>query len=64
MSTAVLDAPTPLFLHGRRPTLEELLEGRWRAAHADGEAACPVCEAPMCVEGEQARCGGCGATLS
>ena len=64
MSTAVLEAPTALFARGRRPTLEELLEGRWRAAHADGEAACPVCEAPMRLEDEQAHCGGCGATLS
>jgi len=37
MSTAVLEAPTPLFIRGRRPTLEELLEGRWRAAHTDGD---------------------------
>jgi hypothetical protein len=64
MSTALLDAPTALFTRGRRPTLEELLEGRWRAAHADGETACPLCEAPMRLEGEQARCGGCGATLA
>jgi hypothetical protein len=64
MSTAVLEAPTALFARGRRPTLEELLEGRWRAAHADGEAACPVCEAPMRLEDERAHCGGCGATLS
>jgi hypothetical protein len=64
MSTALLDAPTALLTRGRRPTLEELLEGRWRAAHADGETACPVCEAPMRLEGEQARCGGCGATLA
>jgi hypothetical protein len=64
MSGAVLEAPTPLFARGRRPTLEELLEGRWRAAHADGEADCPVCEAPMRLEGERARCDGCGATLT
>jgi hypothetical protein len=64
MSPAVLEAPTPVFTRGRGPTLEELLEGRWRAAHSDGEAACPVCEAPMQLEGEQARCGGCGATLA
>ena len=64
MSAAVLEAPTPLFTRGRRPTLEELLEGRWRAAHAHGEADCPVCEAPMRLEGEQARCDACGATLT
>ena len=64
MSAAVLEAPAPLFARGRRPTLEELLEGTWRAAHADGETECPVCEAPMRLEGEQARCGGCGARLS
>ena len=32
--------------------------------HAEGEAECPVCEAPMRLEGEQARCGGCGTTLT
>jgi hypothetical protein len=64
MSAAVLEAPTPLLTRGRRPTLEELLEGRWRAVHAEGEAECPVCEAPMKLEGEQARCGGCGTTLA
>jgi hypothetical protein len=64
MSAAVLEAPTLLFARRRRPTLEELLEGRWRAVHAEGEADCPVCEAPMRLEGEQARCGGCGATLT
>jgi len=64
MSAAVLEAPTPLLAGGRRPTLEELLEGRWRAARADGEAECPVCQAAMHPEGEQARCGGCGTTLA
>jgi hypothetical protein len=64
MSGAVLEAPTALFARGRRPTLEELLEGRWRAARTDGEADCPVCEAPMRLEGEQARCDGCGTTLT
>ena len=48
---------------GRRPTLEELLESRWRAVNAEGEADCPVCHATMHLEGEQARCGGCGAAL-
>jgi len=65
MSTALLEAPTPLFAAagGRRPTLEELLESRWRTVHADGEAECPVCQATMHLEGEQARCGGCGTAL-
>ena len=67
MSSALLDAPTSLFAAGpaggRRPTLEELLEGRWRNVHADGEADCPVCGAGMHLEAEQARCRGCGTAL-
>jgi hypothetical protein len=72
MSSAVLEAPTTPFAAagrarsagGRRTTLEELLDGRWRAAHAEGSADCPVCEARMRLEGDQARCGGCGTTLA
>jgi hypothetical protein len=72
MSAALLDAPTTLFASagrggaagGRRATLEELLEGRWRTAHGEGETECPVCEAPMRLEDGQARCSGCGTTLS
>jgi tRNA(Ile2) C34 agmatinyltransferase TiaS len=65
MSTALLDAPRPLFAGGRRSTLEELLEGRWRKARAEGATDCPVCESPMHLEGEaQARCSGCGTTLA
>jgi hypothetical protein len=67
MSTALMEAPTALFAAaaagGRRPTLEELLESRWRAVNAAGEADCPVCQARMHLDGEQARCGGCGTTL-
>jgi hypothetical protein len=67
MSSALLEAPAPLFAAGpaggRRPTLEELLESRWRTARAEGEADCPVCRATMRLEGEQARCGGCGTAL-
>ena len=72
MTAALLEAPTALFASagrtaeagGRRTTLEELLEGSWRNARATGEAECPVCAATMRLEGEQARCGGCGTTLS
>ena len=72
MTAALLEAPTALFASGRRTgaaggrraTLEELLESRWRNARAEGETECPVCEATMRLEGEQARCGGCGTTLS
>jgi hypothetical protein len=68
MSSALMEAPTALFATaaagGRRPTLEELLESRWRAVNAAGQADCPVCHATMHLEGEQARCGGCGTTLS
>jgi hypothetical protein len=68
MSTALLEAPASLFAAaaagGSRPTLEELLESRWRAVSAAGEADCPVCQATMHLEGGQAHCGGCGTTLS
>jgi hypothetical protein len=72
MTAALLDAPTALFgferstgaAGGRRATLEELLEARWRNARAEGQTECPVCEATMRLENEQARCGGCGTTLS
>jgi tRNA(Ile2) C34 agmatinyltransferase TiaS len=68
MSTALLEAPGQLFAaagraRGRRPTLEEVLESKWRSANADGETECPVCQARMRPEGERARCGGCGTTL-
>jgi hypothetical protein len=72
MSSAVLDAPATLFgsksgsgpAGGRRPTLEELLDGTWRAARSHAEAECPVCRAAMHLEDGLARCGGCGTTLS
>jgi uncharacterized paraquat-inducible protein A len=67
VSSALMEAPGLLFAAapagGRRPTLEELLEGRWRTAHAEGQAECPVCQAAMRVEGDHARCSGCGTTL-
>jgi hypothetical protein len=67
MSSALMEAPTALFAAaaagGRRPTLEELLESRWRAANAEGETDCPICHATMHLDGEQARCGGCGTAL-
>jgi hypothetical protein len=72
MTAAVLDAPARLFAHdraahpagGRRTTLAELLDGTWRAAHADAEAECPMCHATMRLAGGMARCSGCGTTLS
>ena len=68
MSAAVMDAPaTSLFtprVAERRRTLEDLLESRWRSAHASGSMECPVCAAAMHVEGAQANCGNCGTTLS
>jgi hypothetical protein len=76
MSTTLMDAPSALFevaphagataraAGGRRPTLEELLEGTWRTARSHADAECPVCHEAMHLEGGQARCGGCGATLS
>jgi hypothetical protein len=72
VSAAVVEAPSALFAaaraggmpRGRRSTLEELLESRWQAARAEGEAECPVCSATLQLEGSQARCRGCGATLS
>ena len=72
MSTTLLEAPRPLFATtlggkaegGRRATLEELLESRWRSARADGWTACPICQAEMQMEAGHARCGGCGAKLA
>ena len=63
MSSALMDAPAPLFAGGRRATLEELLEATWRAAHTEDEADCPLCHSEMRLEGERARCGSCGSTL-
>jgi hypothetical protein len=72
VSSALLDAPITLLASagraaaagGRRTTLEELLEGRWRSAQSGGETECPVCQATMRLEDGMARCGGCGTTLS
>jgi hypothetical protein len=72
MSPALLDAPATLSgsapgsgaAGGRRPTLEELLDGTWRTARSHAEAECPVCHAAMHLEDGLARCGGCGTTLS
>jgi len=72
MTTAILESPLSLFGEARRSgpapgagiTLEELLEGTLRSARTDGLAECPVCHARMEVEGEAARCSGCGSTLS
>jgi len=72
MTTALLEAPFELFGAARssgpwrrRPaTLEERLEGVWRAVQADGRGPCPVCGGGMHFEGGAGRCGGCGSTLS
>jgi hypothetical protein len=72
MSAALLEAPGALFASaprpgaagGRRPTLEELLDGALRTARSNAEAECPVCHATMRMEAAVARCGGCGTTLS
>jgi hypothetical protein len=69
MSSALMDAPTMLFASARpdgggRPTLEELLDATWRNARADGSADCPVCHATMHLDGDMARCDGCGSALS
>jgi hypothetical protein len=72
MSTALLEAPSTLFAPaphsgaagGRRPTLEELLDATWRTARSHAEAECPVCHGAMHLQGELARCGGCGTTLA
>jgi tRNA(Ile2) C34 agmatinyltransferase TiaS len=71
MTTAILESPLSLFGQARRSgpatagtTLEELLERTLRSARADGVAECPVCHARMEVDGEAARCSGCGSTLS
>jgi len=72
MTAALLEAPTALFASsgatraagGRGTTLEELLESSWRNARAEGQTECPMCEAPMRMEGNQARCGGCGTRLA
>jgi hypothetical protein len=67
MSAAVMDAPASLFTPRgaeRRRTLEDLLESRWRGAHASGETECPVCAATMHLDGAQANCSNCGTTLS
>jgi hypothetical protein len=69
MSATLLDAPSTLFAPapqagGRRATLEELLEATWRTARSHAEADCPVCHEAMHLEGGEARCGGCGTTLS
>jgi hypothetical protein len=72
MSPALLEAPAARFARaphagaagGRRPTLEELLDGTWRTARGQSEAECPVCHAAMHLEDGVARCGGCGTTLA
>ena len=72
MSVAMLDAPTGLFAArtretaagGRGTTLEQLLDATWHAARSHAGAECPVCQAPMRMEGERARCRGCGSTLT
>ncbi len=71
-AAALLDAPGARFATaprqraagGRRPTLEELLDERWRTARSHAETECPVCQASMRLNDGLARCGGCGTTLA
>ena len=50
---------------GGRLTLEQRLDGVWEGLHAAGVADCPVCGSRMEDTGEgDARCGGCGSSLS
>jgi hypothetical protein len=72
MSPALLESPPSLFAEARRSrpaggrgmTLEERLDGAWRAVQAEGLAECPVCRAGMHAENGAARCSGCGSTLT
>jgi hypothetical protein len=72
MTTALLESPLPLFAEasrsrpagGRGMTLEERLEGAWRAVRAEGVAECPVCRTAMRAENGAAKCSGCGSTLA
>jgi hypothetical protein len=72
MTTALLESPLSLFAEARRRqpaggrgmTLEERLEGAWRAVKAGGQAACPVCSGAMRAEDGAVRCTCCGSTLS
>jgi hypothetical protein len=72
VSPALLEAPlAPVGVAGcgeptggSRPTLEELLDAAWRGARSSGQAQCPVCCATMRLEGDHARCRGCGSALS
>jgi hypothetical protein len=72
VSAALLDAPASLFAAapragaagGRRPTLEELLDGTLHTARGHAEAECPVCHGAMHLEDQVARCSGCGTTLA
>jgi hypothetical protein len=64
--SGTLCAPAPLErgAGGSRPTLEELLDERWRTARSHAETECPVCQASMRLNDGLARCGGCGTTLA
>jgi hypothetical protein len=73
MSAALLDPPLPLLAADRpergragprRQTLEQCLDSAWRRLSSDGVTECPVCHAPMRLEGTAGRCGGCGSTLT
>jgi hypothetical protein len=45
-------------------TLEERLQGAWRALESDHAADCPVCGARMALRGGVGECGGCGSRLA
>jgi hypothetical protein len=72
MSTALLEPSARLFgespweaaASGRRVTLEERLRATWRAANAEGFAACPLCGSRMSLRDAAAECGSCGTRLS
>lgn len=49
---------------GGRVTLEQHVSDVWEALRAAGAAGCPLCGAEMHRTGAEARCGGCGTTLS
>jgi hypothetical protein len=72
MTSALLESPLFPVSDTRRvgppggggTTLEERLEGAWRAVRADGQAECPVCRSRMRLQDGAGRCTGCGSTLS
>jgi tRNA(Ile2) C34 agmatinyltransferase TiaS len=72
MTSALLETPLSLLdeprgaglAFGRGTTLEERLEQALNRVRAERQAECPVCRAPMRLEGAAGRCTGCGSTLA